>query len=397
MTGRAALQSGRRLVGKENRGGMGSLEKKISEWVEKGLLGPEQAEAIYAHEAQRQGPNWVGFGIAGIGVVALLTGVVSIIAANWDTISPSTKLLVYFFMQAGLIAGFITSCRRDGVVREIILLAMQLFTLAGIGLIAQIFNLSGEGWEALTLWLVLVLPLTLHAQKKLAHNIWFIGLAAAVIIWMTQHDDAGNRVASALGICFMVFALGLLRRFQVPKQFSEAALFWSLLFLLCVATTAADVAWGHTARHHGATFAVGSLPLAIYFGAAILVLFALLDRNELLLEVKASVASMLLVMAGFFVPLYSGIGIDNKIFGCTGFLAIWSLAAAAAAFAKRRGYFNFASSIIALRFIVVYFQVFGSLSATGIGLIISGAEILGISYAWHRIRRRVGTLIWSKP
>ena len=48
-----------------------------------------------------------------------------------------------------------------------------------------------------------------------------------------------------------------------------------------------------------------------------------------------------------------------------------------------------ASLVIALRVVIVYFEVFGSLAMRGLGLIFSGIVILTISFMWHRFRVRV--------
>ena len=57
--------------------------------------------------------------------------------------------------------------------------------------------------------------------------------------------------------------------------------------------------------------------------------------------------------------------------------------------ASMKRLFDIASFVIAVRFIVVYFEFLGSHSLTGVGLIISGAVIVGIGILWNRGRRSV--------
>jgi uncharacterized membrane protein len=116
-------------------------------------------------------------------------------------------------------------------------------------------------------------------------------------------------------------------------------------------------------------------------------------RPQVKLEVRISVVA-LLVACGVFstLPLFFGDSDESvgiKMIAAAGFFCTWILAAAAAAYSHHRRWFDFASLVIALRVVIVYFEVFGSLAMTGLGLIFSGIVILGIAFAWHRFRERV--------
>ena len=84
---------------------------------------------------------------------------------------------------------------------------------------------------------------------------------------------------------------------------------------------------------------------------------------------------------------------QSDVVGCFLFLLPWASAAAVAAAMERKRLFDLAALVIGIRFIVVYFQVFGSLAVTGVGLIISGSVILGIAYLWYRYRGNVARAI----
>ena len=51
--------------------------------------------------------------------------------------------------------------------------------------------------------------------------------------------------------------------------------------------------------------------------------------------------------------------------------------------------FNLCVNLIGLRFLIIYFQVFGSLATTGIGLIVSGLIIIGAVVGWYKSRKKV--------
>jgi hypothetical protein len=84
---------------------------------------------------------------------------------------------------------------------------------------------------------------------------------------------------------------------------------------------------------------------------------------------------------------------ESDLMGCILFVLAWAGAAWIAASLKRKRLFDIATLVLGIRFIVVYFQVFGSLAATGIGLILSGGFILFVAWGWYKYRGRVAKVI----
>jgi hypothetical protein len=87
---------------------------------------------------------------------------------------------------------------------------------------------------------------------------------------------------------------------------------------------------------------------------------------------------------------------NGPLTGAALFLLTWGLAAALAARLRRRRLFKALTIAIALRFIFAYFEAFGSLALTGLGLVVSGGLILAVALAWDRARRKV-TAAWGNP
>ena len=54
---------------------------------------------------------------------------------------------------------------------------------------------------------------------------------------------------------------------------------------------------------------------------------------------------------------------------------------------RQRSVFQFFTTLIGLRFVILYFQALGGLAATGVGLIISGIVILAAALLWNRHRQ----------
>ena len=138
---------------------MKHLDKNLELWRSEGLLTIEQADAIRQFESRPGGRSWVVFGIASVGVVALCTGFISVIAANWNEITSGVKLFMYYAVLLGA-AGFLwRKLDSASVVRELLTVFLMIWILAGIGLVGQIYQLESESWHAFAFWLVLTLSL----------------------------------------------------------------------------------------------------------------------------------------------------------------------------------------------------------------------------------------------
>jgi hypothetical protein len=69
------------------------------------------------------------------------------------------------------------------------------------------------------------------------------------------------------------------------------------------------------------------------------------------------------------------------------FVGLWLLVALAAHRARRYWLMNLATAVIGGRILIVYFEVFGSLLDTGLGLVLGGALTLLLVWVWWRARR----------
>jgi hypothetical protein len=303
------------------------------------------------------------------------------------------KLIAYFLAQGALGWGFWTHRARPGVGREVFLTLFGLLILGGIALIAQIFNLHSDGWEGLRLWLVLMLPATLLAQSRLVNHIWLIGFGVTVGIWIAAgHGHEERRFMEGVASVYLFLALGLWERPWpvLPRYFTGAARFWSLLLVVAGGSAAGSIAWYSAMDGHTETLA---RELYLPWGALVVALAALFAgwRTSSARYLGAMALLLAGVTAFWTIPIVHGFG-EQKVAGAAIFVALWSLAGIAAVAKGQRKLFDLITVVISLRFIVVYFEIFGSLAATGVGLILSGAVILGVAYAWHRYRR--GVAVW---
>ncbi len=366
---------------------------KIAQWIEQNLISEEQGEAILKYENSAPSRPWVMYGFYGIGILAIVVGIISLVAANWMSIPKGVKIPTYLLLQLLATLFAIRWLPREGLVREALLAFSGLFYLAGIGLTAQIFNLHSEGWQGILFWLVLMLPCVLLAHTAVISRIWYIGYAIAAFLWYANnYTMAPDQYVKFLVMCALliwVTVVGDLGQSLFPRvrHFFAVGYRTSLFFLVTIGSIIANVLWVDL-RHRTYDELARIYLLIPWLPLALLIFFVALNPARNTKTRQYFVTTYLLLGIFATLPLFIDPQllpkIVKQIVGCLGFLAVWLNIALAAASSKHKRLFDLASLCIAARIIVVYFEVFGSLTTTGIGLIVSGVFILSVVYFWHR-------------
>lgn len=378
-----------------------NVEKKIAAWVQAGVLPQDTADRLLAHEGQQKGTSWAIFGVVGIGVVTILTGIISLVAANWDLFDSDFKLLGYVLLQVALGVLYLKSQQGTKWVREGALLAFALLFFAGIGLTAQVFQLHGDGWQAILFWCALTAGAMWMAETAWLPQLWTLFLLVASLIW-SMTDVRFNReyemvrpiVATSVPIALA--ALGLwsqgLKRYSEP--FRVATVIWGFGIVAIGGSLAANLAWAFV----DSPLRSAGTYLLFPWAATVVAIAGSLARKAAPLPLRVTTACLLfstgvLVTAPLFYIQRHWPADLKSVVGAGAFLIIWALAATSAARAGFRRIYDLATAVIALRFVVIYFEVFGSLTYTGVGLILSGGVILGFAYVWTKYRKNVEKLL----
>jgi uncharacterized membrane protein len=92
------------------------------------------------------------------------------------------------------------------------------------------------------------------------------------------------------------------------------------------------------------------------------------------------------------MPLVLGLG-EHEVWGTLLSIVLWWALAVTAVYAGHKRIFDTITLMITIRILVVYFEVFGSMLETGIGLVISGIMILGLAWVWYRFRDRLAGMV----
>jgi len=144
-----------------------NLNKKLDLWEENELISAEQVDAILAFESQdkREPSNWWLYSLLTLGVAIMGLGVISLIAANWALIPNTVKIASAFLLLTTTAAGLVWLQNRPASPWfDAVLAAFLIICLATIGLIAQIYHVQGQWYQALFLWAVITFPAATFAR-----------------------------------------------------------------------------------------------------------------------------------------------------------------------------------------------------------------------------------------
>lgn len=363
-----------------------NLKARIDSWLDSGLITASQAAAISAHEAVRPKKSWVLLSVMLLGSFVLAVGVVSLIAANWDAIGGYTKLAADGLVLVAL--AYVLGRYYDDKNSLLFQIAHSLFIfliLASIGLIAQVYHLGGKTYEALSLWLVIVTPVAFFARNAFIPHLYAGSLLMTAISFMEAFGRADEEYLIAL-VILTPFAFGTLAQLTAvlkgPASFALAFRRWFILTLL-VASALTDVFFAEHRLYR--EFAAAALRNGVLTAATVLFVLSLplsWPRRD---RVVLGFAGAVLVLAHF---LLMG-GMEDEVIGALVSLVIGSGIALLCVLRGRGRLFNAMVVLLGTRFLIVYFQVFGTLAMTGAGLVISGLLIMGAAFVGFKYQKRL--------
>jgi uncharacterized membrane protein len=363
------------------------LNRRLEAWVHAGIIDADTSERIRAFEDSHRRPTAL-YALVGLGALAIGIGFVAIVAANWDAIPSAVKLGVDLLIGAALALGIARLLRGDrGWAAEALLVIYYLFVLASIGLIGQVYQLGSPLHLALGVWSLATLPLLFLARSRFSGALWAAGLitsyVANAIEWIdlaADTDRADVALPLAVALPTMLFFLSsALRRAsgKVSRAFEEVA--W---VALVAGSFAGSFGWyadiGPEAR---ATWGAG---VAIALLAAPIVFRRFLFAKNAALATGSLVVFVVTVLLPF-VTSHENLELVGGLVG----LGVLGFFAFAAYSVGHRAAFSILTAAIGIRIVTIYFEVFGSLMSTGLGLITGGVLTLLVAWLWTRTSSRL--------
>jgi len=369
------------------------VEQKLAEWQEAGLIDAATAGRIRAHEGGGEARPYLLYAVGGLGALSIGIGLVSIVASNWDAIPGGLKLALDLALLLGL-ALAAHRAPRGGWLAEVLIFVDFGAVLASIGLVAQVYHLGGRTEDALLFWSVITAPLVLHGTRRFLALVWFVAAESVVLaelarlldwMWHRQEEIVALTVAYVLSLALA--ALGDWAWFSGRKP-AFASVSGTLGRVQLVALgTLVPLGWygyGHDEQR------VGGLGMICLLGVvAAGVALALRDRAAG--QARGGLVAFALVTPMLsYLPLMTGHE-KSGFAAAASFLVVWSIVGFAAYRAGRYRLLNVATALLGVRLLIVYFEVFGSLLDTGIGLLSGGLLTILLAWAWLKKSRT-----WSR-
>lgn len=373
---------------------MAKLETALEEWVQNKIISPEQAKKIRDHEAARPEYSWVLSGVFALGVSIIGIGVISLIAANWTSIPNFAKIIGDFAILI-VLAGITVraSARNKPLQYEAWLLSFLIFVLASIGLISQVYHTGGKLFQALLLWAAITFVPMFASRRFLVPFLWTAAFISSLAYAASESkalemifNDNYAAIATTLPLLCITLA-AVTHRLSASKSPATAAFrIWALISgLLAVAAAELREFVGY-----GLDYGMHSYTPA-YILMATSVVATLLNRQYR----KLQKILLLSAMGSFLIPFHlTGHHSNSSLIYATLTILTLGLAALFLASVKERRLFQWFLFFLGLRFLILYFQAFGGLATTGVGLIIAGSLFIGMAILWNKYRNPIAA--WTE-
>jgi uncharacterized membrane protein len=360
------------------------LDQQLKRWKDAELISAAQAERIVAFEKQRQRPALL-YAVAGLAGLAVAIGLISIVASNWDLVPGRVKLVLDLLVVTLLGQAVVyLKARPPAWLEEAATIALYGLVLASIALVGQVYQLGGNAALALLAWSVLTFPLMLLASSPRASFLWVLGLEVTYFVGLSELAKGGPMrsdfaLAAVYWAPLCVLALGRsgwLGRVRPEQAGLFRALGWSQLVLM--ASAASFAFYDALVRGERAPWlAVG------------ISLFGTIALSTMMPSTPAGRAQRLLLAVAFtasHLPMFMPHG-QWPLGAALAFIVVFAAVALVAHKRGRPRLLHLATAAVGLRLLAIYFEVFGSLLDTGLGLVLGGLLTLFVTWFWARKRR----------
>lgn len=372
-----------------------NISRKVRQWQAVGLIDEATAARIEAFERSDERPM-VLYTVGGLGALTIGIGIISVVAANWEGIGSSVKLAVDLVLAVVLAAATFHMVQRERRwLTEVLVVVYYLFSLASLALVGQIYQSDRPIHEALLVWSAATLPLMLLGRSHFLGLVWCVGVAisegAAVVAWLDYLGDVigvdksilVNLTASIAFVSPLAFVVaGHLPALRVQRAQVGAAfrgLGWSVLL---TGGLAVPFAWylRLDASDERLSWAVAICALSAF--AFVAALRWLYPHIRTLVWRALSVFFTLLVGT-----LAAATTLERAPWPWVGALTQTLMLAVLAFVTIQNGRvyaFNALTALVALRILLMYFEVFGSMLSTGLGMMTGGTLTLLLAWGWWR-------------
>jgi uncharacterized membrane protein len=359
--------------------------KKLSEWKDAGFLDEGVYERILAYEKTAQKPQWMLYGLVTLGVGSVALGIIATIAANWAHIADGVKLSVNF-LGLSVVGGtaYWADIKKKKLLSEGALFLFFLWCIASIGLISQIYHLSGDLYQPLFLWTGLTLGVACLTRTLVIPLFWVgaLSLAATSLYYNTPFQKSLGWATFGISLPFVLAIVGFsLQMFCKNLPLTRAFLLGALIISMgCEIILYMEGIFSHTVK---------GVPLIRFGLAGTLGLLILVHP----LYQKGQKAWLFAGIAFFMVTVECSLLQHGDIFWRVMILilGLGFLMSMAIFLASTGSKFLFQTVILlaGLRLVLFYISLVSGLETMGLSLILTGLFIVAMVLLWKKHKDRL--------
>jgi len=368
-------------------------DRKLDIWLEAGLIDPATALRIREYEADRSRPLGL-WSLIGLGALAIGLGIVSLVAANWDEIPGMVRLSVHALLIAGVSGGIYLLQPRNGFLglylKDVLLFILAVLGATFFGHLGQVYQTSSPLWQPMAMWLLLFSPLLLLTGRGwLISLLWIVALLGTGIAhWEWYAQQAGGPSAIYLAFVTSLPIFALLAGIVLGSR-SERDSFWTQVAQFALASFVSGVSLkliadglsrGGAFGTEGNAGEIAAIHLGLWSVAALLAYR--LNRTATGISIAA------ILIAAALTSLVSSIAQSTEpLASAILFIAFWAAIGWSAIYSEWRNVFQVVVAIIALRLIILSFELASDLLSSGLGLILAGMITIVIAILAYRFSR----------
>jgi uncharacterized membrane protein len=371
-------------------------QQRLEEWVNAGLVTHDQADRIRSHESSVRpaGSGILTHIVWALGAVLLAAGILLLVSAHWDEMSPSLRFASVLGMIAAIHGGAATVARTHPALSHILHAAGTAALGAGVFLAGQIFNLAEHWPGGLMLWAIGACC----GWLLLRHWSQLVWLAVLVPVWLgaewvdyidqSKSREVGLELLSLFAVLLSVSYLSLGKSGE--RDANRRALAFVGALALVPSSIALFVAYSdppELGRIGGNTVEVVALVAA--FALPLIAVFLVNRRLALGHFTAAGWGLLLIVLEHLVARATKGPASYSNLTTYTVFaagslgLVLWGLRD------SHRSRINLGIALFAGTVLAFYFDNLYDKLGRGLGLVAAGLLFIGGGWWLERTRRRL--------
>jgi uncharacterized membrane protein len=370
-----------------------------------GLISQEQKLQIAAHFNLKEESSRFLAIVSFIGAILVASGIVLVIASNWDEIPRGIKIAsgLALMLGAHMSGWYLREIKREYLkTGEALHAAGALLFLGNIALIGQIYSLSSRPPNAILLWWLgiaalpwLLRSVALHLVSLTAFITWFmLEINHEGSLAYFGGDESQTLLWALLALCLL--GLGYWLRESRWREFGFSTIQVGIVgFLISIY----PATWRHFFGHWHTSAVVSQWVAPVLAAVALATLALGLTRvKELTAQWRWTWGLCLMLAAGLLAwRVYTSLGeqrhfgyreVDYRAWLCTvAFFALSLVQIQVGVHERSRAMVNLGVAFIGLIILTAYINLFGSMARTGLVFILGGVFLIGLGVYLEKQRR----------